>query len=740
MMDPSGCLVPHSDGDRIIQSTPPAGVWCTGVLEEEQGATTAPTTFHTWLSVLRYAFVPRGQRVFCTSPVLAVHSAFSNTISFYSICYDNNAISRSPCLEFTPPTSVSTNYVYVNRLNFHMFTASEDVKSRSSRVPSQRIVVHLTSLSPVDLPNEMALADYNKMLEAVVRLSTNLDCLVIRGPSPALRITSSSRKSSFTQSKQNGRKRSVKFHLPKPNDIASPPFSYPSAVTGFEVPEASMLLEEGVVTATAPAYSPYRYFPSPSPPLPPLAPPPLPQCCHSQVSPACCHLWSNSNINAPPAAHEEISRLEALVERLLAAQQPLQKQTTANIEQVTVGTNTPTQREVCNVAVNTSEVWPSAADNGHEPLALPSLQTPQQTVESVGVQSEPLQNCLSQPQGVCPYVNHFHESPEFLPSSQSPIPQPPILQQSPESVLSLDTSLTNKRLSPSDVPPLQAGIQQVLRSAPHMRKTFSVPNELSLVAVASPPRLSSTSAAPDTEWPSQTDADAEADVARHQRRCEEEVAAKLNFSHSLLPLETNMASRGGPEKSTPQPGQSEASFPISCNSFTFTSDLPPHSPPPPPRRYGRRIPKSTDESAILMGLARKYLPPSLIAQLAPSTASTAVISPEVSYNGPDLSLSTQRYSKERKLLTGEEREGVRLPDGGCDWRKRIYPTEVSDVPRFTVMEGSEVGGTRESYLPCSRVFSTGLDDKQVVGEAEENINFDAPVLDLEHLRALPKLL
>lgn len=81
-----------------------------------------------------------------------------------------------------------------------------------------------------------------------------------------------------------------------------------------------------------------------------------------------------------------------------------------------------------------------------------------------------------------------------------------------------------------------------------------------------------------------------------------------------------------------------------------------------------------------------------------------------------------------------------MPEEGWDWRGRIYRTEVSDIPRLTVMEGSEVVGTRESYLPCSRVFSTVFDDKQEAGEAEENTNFDAPVLDLEHLRALPKLL
>lgn len=188
-------------------------------------------------------------------------------------------------------------------------------------------------------------------------------------------------------------KRSVKFHLPKSKDTTHPPFPHPSAVTGFEVPEASMLLEEGVVTVSTPAYSPYRYFPSPSPPLPPL-PPHHPQCCHSQSSPTCCHLHSSNNSNSSPAAHEEISRLEALVERLLAAQQPRQTPTTATMQKVTVGTSTSVAHEVCSVAVNTSAVWPTAADIGLVPATLssspaPSLLTPCQTVESVGVQCEP---------------------------------------------------------------------------------------------------------------------------------------------------------------------------------------------------------------------------------------------------------------------------------------------------------------------------------------------------------------
>lgn len=89
----------------------------------------------------------------------------------------------------------------------------------------------------------------------------------------------------------------------------------------------------------------------------------------------------------------------------------------------------------------------------------------------------------------------------------------------------------------------------MLGSVPHMRKTVSVPNELSLVAVdavAPPPLLSSISAAPGTEWTSPTDADVEADMVRHRRRCEEEVAAQLNFSHSLLPLKTDISSCSGP--------------------------------------------------------------------------------------------------------------------------------------------------------------------------------------------------
>ena len=85
----------------------------------------------------------------------------------------------------------------------------------------------------------------------------------------------------------------------------------------------------------------------------------------------------------------------------------------------------------------------------------------------------------------------------------------------------------------------------MLESTPPLRKTVSVPVELSLITATKanvpPTGNTTTPVANPAMWtgPRSTDtdpdSDAEADEARRQQRCVEEVAAKLDFSHSLLP-------------------------------------------------------------------------------------------------------------------------------------------------------------------------------------------------------------
>ena len=209
--------------------------WCTGALNDEgenEEKANALNTLQLWLLLLRYAFTARNRRIFSTSPVLAIHSAPNNTVSFYSILCENpcSKSMRNPCLEFTSPMSTSCDYYYANRvsldfmwylnfpqislatgfwywyfqLHFQMFYGFEEFKPLSSRVLPQRVVMQLFNLKPTQLPNKAVMADYAKMVEGVNRLGANLSCQVIRGPSLALEGSSDGKKSTTTL-KQNGR-------------------------------------------------------------------------------------------------------------------------------------------------------------------------------------------------------------------------------------------------------------------------------------------------------------------------------------------------------------------------------------------------------------------------------------------------------------------------------------------------------------------------------------------------------
>lgn len=99
---------------------------------------------------------------------------------------------------------------------------------------------------------------------------------------------------------------------------------------------------------------------------------------------------------------------------------------------------------------SSSDIWQRPPHSKTEPQAI--------LIEHSFHDNFIVQNCLPQPQSVCPSVGEFNQSLTFLPSHQSPFPQPPVLQQSPESVLSLDASFSNKPLPPLDLPPHQVSL------------------------------------------------------------------------------------------------------------------------------------------------------------------------------------------------------------------------------------------------------------------------------------------
>ncbi|VDD74569.1 unnamed protein product [Mesocestoides corti] len=889
-LGPSETIIPFFvNGDRAIHNSTPAGIWCTGVTCKGNGASTPSTNLHTWLVLLRYAFSATGQRTFCTSPVLAVHSQTTNTLSFYSIHMEQKSSREGlggcgtavlfPCLDFPPPSI--PGFAYANKVN---------ELSRPPRADTQRLILRLESLNPAVLSNAAVLADFNKLLEAVMRLSRELNCQVTRGPVWLLdgistAVDSNDRK---TQPTKTGKptKRSVKFSLPS-KEVSTAP-----VVSGFEVPEASMILEEGVACtaasscyisfpASVPSYNPYRYYTPPqllSIPQPPapstvcchgtdnpnggtcssggnqaiMQPPasevpcslPQPLCCHqlknycsagdpcrmadkSQlISPSCCHLTNDRGSTgdygqmtskfgtlSPPCYHqesndgvkvgvptprleqvspclhqggdfihkatncgesnrnEEITRLEALVERLLAAQRPPTTAATSTAARdVSVGTDTREEitRSRSSVAVNTSSVWPTPFDIG---LAPPPL-VPSKMVESVGVQCEGDVEVLWDP-GMTPFISFVTDiffvpylSPGdcFQPRGSCPFPEIqeefdlPGAPQSPESIISLDAGFLQETMPQTDFAPqcsnyaekteddtgysrLLAGIQRVLESRPipslqsQMRKTVSVPGDLSIIPStmltgvpiqrpASSSNARGRECNPTTtqheQWSTLTDAEYEAELDKRRQRCEEEVAARLDFSNSSIQPPSPPPPRNGLRESplddvnTPQPLSSEA---LGTNELSFTNpqraaDLLP--------RYRRRPQKLTDESAVLMGLAKKYLSPSVIAQLAPTDQSLVTIDGGCMV---DYSMASRRYLEDHGLLSC----GKISTPAANGRRPPLCSPDISTIPGLTVMD--EESGD-ESYLPYSQVFRN----------ADEVPNSDEPILDLEHLRTLPKLL
>lgn len=171
------------------------------------------------------------------------------------------------------------------------------------------------------------------------------------------------------------RKRSVKFNLPSRES------HLPHQLGACEVPEASLLVEEGVVcngsvsSAVPPplsSYNPYRYFASPPPPPPPSLPsPPAP-------APVCCHQSNHASSNL------EITRLETLVQRLLEAQVEAQKCCPPVAAAVNVSTETESGSRT-SVAVNTSLMWPTPSSIGLEKLTV-ECEQPKTQMESVGTQ------------------------------------------------------------------------------------------------------------------------------------------------------------------------------------------------------------------------------------------------------------------------------------------------------------------------------------------------------------------
>nr|CDS29616.2 hypothetical transcript [Hymenolepis microstoma] len=637
--------------------------------------------------------------------------------------------------------STSPWYGFADRLYFHYFSGTENLKAKTSRATSQIVVVRLSPLSSLRLPDQASLADYNKIFEAVSRLASNLGCRISKGLTSIVASNSSSNNVSQTNNntglnrdKHDNKKenRSVKFRLPSTKGTSSAPESLPAR---FEVPEASMLLEESFPLVPPSAYSPYRYFPSPTPPQT--------QCCRHAHSHH--HRHGHPERNQTNNSNNEIARLEALVEKLISTQILRQTPTKQFREEQTekrtssVGASTPVDLDVCSVAVNTSSIWPTPVDIGLvSPTEVPK--TSKMIGESVGIQCKSVSLSRGSSPIPCPFPADFNQITDLL-QSPPPISQKTLqLPQSPESFHSLDNNLQSEPPSAAEQAQckadentigntgysrLLAGIQQVLQQAtPHLRKTVSVPGELSLLA-QQPPRCTSAADNIGRMWQPSTndiDADIEADVIRHQQDCEKEVAEKLDLTITFPPTELVECGRSVGNH-TSQNACSGVSIPAttSVSSFTFATDFDP-SVDPSHSRHRKGSSKSTDESTILMSLARKYLSPSVIAQLAPSNSVTQDVS--------DFSLATRRYLKENGL-TSSTNSGSVFENILLDAER----WEASISPRLTVLEGNE---RCESFLHSPKMLPEDVVEKQ--NEADEEGNYDTPVLNLEQLKKLPKLL
>nr|CUU99355.1 hypothetical transcript [Hymenolepis microstoma] len=133
--------------------------------------------------------------------------------------------------------STSPWYGFADRLYFHYFSGTENLKAKTSRATSQIVVVRLSSLSSLRLPDQASLADYNKIFVAVSRLASNLGCRISKGLTSIVASNSSSNNVSQTNNntglnrdehdnkKEN---RLVKFRLPSTKGTSSAPESLPT--------------------------------------------------------------------------------------------------------------------------------------------------------------------------------------------------------------------------------------------------------------------------------------------------------------------------------------------------------------------------------------------------------------------------------------------------------------------------------------------------------------------------------
>lgn len=436
LMDSSGCLVPYLDGDPILESSTVAGVWCSGVGE---------ASINTWLALFRYAFfqgrVDAHRRVFCTAPVLAVHDRPSNRVSFYSIHCDTKegVVKKQPavftrerltgsrvCLHFSP---LESGYTYTDVLEFHMLAGCGSLKAFSgpARTTSSAFTLRL---EPLNAANNSALrADLFKFADAVAALATDLGCKISSSSSIKLPVPKSmtikigqlaqSRTAAqptqsvlvkatppSSQKSQASKKRSVKFDLsPKTSTVTC------------EVPEVSLLVEEGVCTDSprsprAPVstdamprnpplisvpirpfrppllnyhpqriprprlfpafstpqryvYDPTRYYSPPvmpscyRPPAPPQRPGPVPPTPTDLTAPATvCEQSAGAGLqecssSGSEHSREDFARLEMLIEKLLTWHKDLENSRTLNTSASTAMT--------ASVGTNTTNLWPPIA-------------------------------------------------------------------------------------------------------------------------------------------------------------------------------------------------------------------------------------------------------------------------------------------------------------------------------------------------------------------------------------------
>nr|VZI41546.1 unnamed protein product [Spirometra erinaceieuropaei] len=736
LMDSSGCLVPYLDGDPILESSTIAGVWCSGVGE---------ASIHTWLALFRYAFfqgrVDAHRRVFCTAPVLAIHDRPTNRVSFYSVHCETreHVVTKQPpvftreqlsgsrvCLHFPP---LESGYTYADVLEFHMLAGCGSLKAFSG--PARTTANAFTlRLEPLNTANHATLrADFSRFANAVATLAADLGCKI--SSSSSVKLPAS--KSAAAKSVQSSRTRAVVQPTQPVLVKATPPSSQKSHVVGkrsvkfdlppktstvaCEVPEVSLLVEEGVCTDSprsprktasvealprnppftpvpsqsfrpplrlpSPrlfpafstpqcyAYDPARYYSPPVmpacylPPAPPERPslvqPVSPRTDRIASTPVCdsatsAGLQQGSNASSLERSREDFARLEMLIEKLLAWHKDLENSRATSTSASTAMT--------ASVGTNTTTLWPPAASTASAALMSPreengecshtsvavntSLHWP--TLSSIGLLPESPRRCESTAtqcsqafdcpaKSTEPFENGYqHIGASDHSPSKTTTPGIRNARQASEQPL--------KSQSPPPPPP------PILLEGQFCDATADVLGQAALRKAHSEPTFAAAPSVPAAVQPNfvdhpTLDADYEEELAKQRQLCEEAAVLLLSQLDSSSYL------------STPNDSPLKALL-DATDSHSYAQSRTSSS-----RRKSNYT--NTDESAILAGLVKKYLSPTMIKKLTcgdnstaatPSTAfsHSSFANSEADFGLPDVSMATRRYMEHHNLL-GDQRKG-----------------------------------------------------------------------------------